>query len=123
VLEWIESFGYQFEPHKYQTKDWRDKVSPDWDGTVSRMPQVPLQAEDESRSIRYSNIAEVYTFKGLKFIDGEYVELQVQVIETSNNPIDTIMRYHSSASNLIIPFLYMRFNPHGSSLRHEYHYL
>lgn len=123
VLEWIESFGYYFEPHKYQEKDWHDQVSPDWDGTMPRMPRVPLQAQDEARLSRYSNIAEVYTFKRLVVMDGEQVELQVQVIEAVNNPIDTIMRYHSSASNLTIPFLYMHFDVLGSSLRHEYYHL
>lgn len=104
ILKWIESFGYHFEPHKYQEEDWHDQVSPDWDGTVPRMPRVPLQARDEARLSRYSNIAEVYTFKRLVVMDGEQVELQVQVIEAVNNPIDTIMRYHSTCVMNIITF-------------------
>ncbi|KAG1770282.1 hypothetical protein EV702DRAFT_1271103 [Suillus placidus] len=37
-------------------------------------------------------------------MDGEHVELQIQVIETTNNPIDTIMRYHSTCVMNIITF-------------------
>jgi hypothetical protein len=124
VLEWIESFGYQFAPHRYQEEDWRTQVSPDWDGTMPRI--VPrLMQEDENdiaRLARYSNISEVYTFKRFVVMDGEHVELQVQVIETTYNPIDTIMKYHSSASKLF-PFFQMSFDAHGFSLCYEYHYL
>ncbi|KAG1762103.1 hypothetical protein EV702DRAFT_1166062 [Suillus placidus] len=104
VLEWIESFGYHFEPHKYQEEDWRNHVSPDWDGTAQRMLRVPPQTENGVRSTWYSNIAEVYTFKRFVVMDGEHVELQIQVIETTNNPIDTIMRYHSTCVMNIITF-------------------
>ncbi|KAG2134676.1 hypothetical protein BD769DRAFT_1443076 [Suillus cothurnatus] len=106
VLEWIESFGYQFAPHRYQEEDWRTQVSPDWDGTMPRI--VPrLMQEDENdiaRLARYSNISEVYTFKRFVVMDGEHVELQVQVIETTYNPIDTIMKYHSTCVMNIITF-------------------
>lgn len=108
VLEWIESLGYQFEPHRYQVEDWHNQVSPDWDGTIPRILQAldPLQEEEEDvRLARYSNIAEVYTFK--RFVamsDGEHVELRVQVIQTTYNPIDTIMKYHSTCVMNIITF-------------------
>ncbi|KAG2123282.1 hypothetical protein DEU56DRAFT_830141 [Suillus clintonianus] len=103
VLEWIESTGYKFEPHKYQGEDWHDHVSPDWDGTVARTTRFIPTGEDV-RSTRYSNIAEVYTFKRLVDIGGELVELQIQVIETICNPIDTIMKYHSTCVMNIITF-------------------
>lgn len=124
VLEWMESFWYRFEPHKYQDASWRSQVSADWDGTVSRIrvldPLHYLHEEDRVRSTRYSNIAEVYNFKRFMIIDEELVALQVQVIETINNPIDTIMKYHSSVFKLL--FFYMNFNTLGHSLRHEHHY-
>ncbi|KAG1815347.1 hypothetical protein EV424DRAFT_1412293 [Suillus variegatus] len=108
VLEWMESFWYRFEPHKYQDASWRSQVSADWDGTVSRIrvldPLHYLHEEDRVRSTRYSNIAEVYNFKRFMIIDEELVALQVQVIETINNPIDTIMKYHSTCVMNIITF-------------------
>lgn len=108
VLEWIESFGYQFEPHQYQGEDWHNQVSPDWDGTIRRRRRVrrALQEEyeDEASLARYSNIAEVYTFKRFVVMDGELVELRVQMIETIYNPIDTILKYHSTCVMNIITF-------------------
>ncbi|KAG2141376.1 uncharacterized protein EDB93DRAFT_1159358 [Suillus bovinus] len=107
VLDWIESFGYRFEPHKYQEEDWRSQVSAEWDGTQPRRlpPVEPLwHSEDHVRSTRYSNINEVYTFKRYVFIDEELVELQVQVIEAIHNPIDTILKYHSTCVMNIITF-------------------
>ncbi|KAG1817548.1 uncharacterized protein BJ212DRAFT_1349775, partial [Suillus subaureus] len=64
----------------------------------------PPQEEEEVCLAQYSNIAEVYTFKWFVVIDREHVEFWIQVIQTTYNPIDTIMKYHSTCVMNIITF-------------------
>src|SRR6267154_5799936 len=119
LLGWLESVGYQFQPNEWhnQEHDWRDHAKANWDGTSKRI------IEDTANGLgtRYPGIAAVYTFKRFVVMDRETVELQVQVIETTCNPIETIMKFHTSLSKLS-SFLRTCFDAFGCSLRDERYY-
>ncbi|KAG1748497.1 uncharacterized protein EDB91DRAFT_1334677 [Suillus paluster] len=106
LLEWLESVDYQFEPSGHQEEDWHNHVSADWDGTVKRTQQEQA-AGGTANALDlswYPDIAGVYTFKRFAVVDGEFVELKVQVMETTCNPISTIMKFHSTCVMNIITF-------------------
>ncbi|KAG0706494.1 hypothetical protein DFH29DRAFT_1076935 [Suillus ampliporus] len=104
LVEWLESVGYKFEPSQYQEKDWHSHVSVDWDGTVKRTNRADRALAHDLDLMWYPDIAGVYTFKRFVAMDGATVELKVQVMETTCNPIEAIMKFHSTCVMNIITF-------------------
>jgi hypothetical protein len=115
LSEWLVSAGYIFEPTQHQHKDWYENIPADWDGTTKWVP------EDQADGLHQPAIAAIL-FKRFVVMDGEPVELKVQVVETTCNPIETIMKSHSSLSK---PYLFLGagFDPWDCSLCYERHYV
>ncbi|OAX33835.1 hypothetical protein K503DRAFT_804062 [Rhizopogon vinicolor AM-OR11-026] len=105
VLEWIESIGYEYHPSINQNEDWHNSVSADWDGTTQRVTELRGRDPDgHLDQLLYPQIKDVFTFKRSVTIHGGTVELKVQIIETTCNPVDTILNFHLTCVMNIITF-------------------
>ncbi|KAG2062926.1 hypothetical protein BDR04DRAFT_954237, partial [Suillus decipiens] len=89
LSEWLVSAGYIFEPTQ--------NVSANWDGTMTRVPQ------GQAGGLYHPAITAIF-FRRFVVINGEPVELKVQVIETTCNPIQTITKSHSTCVMNVITF-------------------
>ncbi|KAG2126626.1 uncharacterized protein EDB93DRAFT_1097000 [Suillus bovinus] len=97
LSEWLVSVGYVFEPTQHQHKDWHENVSAGWDSTEKRFPR------GQAGNLGHPAVTAIL-FKRLVIVDGKPVELKVQVTETTCNPIETILKSHSTCVLNIITF-------------------